>query len=365
MQTVLNAKNLYCVIMAGGAGTRFWPVSRQARPKQFLDILGSGRTLLQQTTDRFTQIIPKENILIVTHKHYLSLVRQQLPDFEESQILLEPSRRNTAPCIAYATAKIRAKNPDALLVVAPSDHLIGNETAFLEQVNKGFEFSAEEDGIVTLGLRPSRPDTGYGYIQYHQNPFRGEVCKVKTFTEKPNEDLANSFISSGDFLWNSGLFISSVKTMESAFKTYQAEMFQVFTDMSALFGTAEEYSALELAYAQCTNISIDYAILEKASNVYVIPSEFGWSDLGTWGSLYENSTKDSVGNAVVGKKVVLQNANNCLIHMPKDKLVMVQGLDGYIVVESDGMLLICPRESEQEIRQMVSNVKVQFGEEFV
>ena len=365
LQSGLQPENLYCVIMAGGAGTRFWPVSRQPRPKQFLDILGTGRTLLQQTADRFLKIIPRENILVVTHKNYFALVSEQLPELQPEQILLEPSRRNTAPCIAYATARIRKENPNALMVVAPSDHLIGNEDAFLDQVQKGFRFSAAEAGIVTLGLMPSRPDTGYGYIQYHQTPHVDEVCKVKTFTEKPNEDLARSFVSSGDFLWNSGLFISSVKTMEEAFRTFQSEMFQVFLEMEQLFKTPEESSALELAYAQCTNISIDYAILEKAGNVYVIPSEFGWSDLGTWGSLYENSDKDSSGNAIVGKRVLLHDTQNCVVHMPKNKVVVIQGLDAYIVVESDGMLLICRKENEQEIRQMVSNVKVQFGEEFI
>lgn len=357
-------KPLYCVIMAGGAGTRFWPVSRQQRPKQFLDILGTGRTLLQQTADRFLKTIPKEHLYIVTHKAYLGLVQEQLPELDAHQILLEPSRRNTAPCIAYALARIEAENPDANIVIAPSDHLIGNEDAFLDQIAKAFEFSGKQDGMVTLGIRPSRPDTGYGYIQFIPQATEGEVHKVKTFTEKPNEELARSFISSGDFLWNSGLFISSAATLQKAFMQYQPEMYSIFRDMRAVFRTTDEGRQLELAYGQCTNISIDYAIFEKATNVYVIPSEFGWSDLGTWGSLYENSPKDAEGNAVVGKKLRLYDTRNCIIHVPKDKLVVAQGLDGYIVVESDGILLICKKEQEQEIRQMVTNVKVQWGDEF-
>lgn len=357
--------NLYCVIMAGGVGTRFWPMSRQQRPKQFLDILGTGRTLLQQTYDRFKKIMPEENILIVTNKGYKSLVYEQLPGISENQVLLEPSRRNTAPCIAYALSKIGSKNPDANVVVAPSDHLILKEEAFLDQVMKGFTFSEANPAIVTLGIRPSRPDTGYGYIQYIHEDAGSEVCKVKTFTEKPNAELAKSFLSSGEFLWNSGLFITTTKVMLHAFQKYLPDMYHVFHDGVSNYFTDKEEAFLELAYAQCTNISIDYGIIEKADNVYVIPSEFGWSDLGTWGSLYENSSRDANQNALVGRKSMLYDTKNCIINVPKEKLVVVQGLDGYIVVESDGILLICKKDNEQEIRQMVSNVKVQRGEEYI
>lgn len=346
-------------------GTRFWPVSRQQRPKQFLDILGTGRTLLQQTFDRFIKIMPEENILIVTNKIYKALVIEQLPGISDQQVLLEPSRRNTAPCIAYALSKIGSKNPDANVVVAPSDHLILKEEAFLDQVMKGFAFSEQNPSIVTLGIRPSRPDTGYGYIQYIQEDSELEVFKVKTFTEKPNADLAKSFLNSGEFLWNSGLFITTTKVMMHAFQKYLPEMHQVFLDGNANYYTETEESFLEQAYAQCTNISIDYGIIEKADNVFVIPSEFGWSDLGTWGSLYENSPHDINENAVVGRKAMLYDTKNCIVNVPKDKLVVVQGLDGYIVVESDGILLICKKDNEQEIRQMVSNVKVQRGEEYI
>ena len=358
-------KNLYCVIMAGGVGTRFWPMSRQQRPKQFLDILGTGRTLLQQTYDRFKKIMPEENILIVTNKGYKTLVYEQLPGISDNQVLLEPSRRNTAPCIAYALSKIGSKNPDANVVVAPSDHLILKEEAFLDQVMKGFMFAESNPAIVTLGIRPSRPDTGYGYIQYIHEDAGSEVCKVKTFTEKPNVELAKSFLSSGEFLWNSGLFITTTKVMMHAFQKYLPDMYHVFQEGASNYFTDKEETFLELAYAQCTNISIDYGIIEKADNVYVIPSEFGWSDLGTWGSLYENSTHDASQNAVVGRKSMLYDTKNCIVNVPKDKLVVVQGLDGYIVVESDGILLICKKDNEQEIRQMVSNVKVQRGEEYI
>jgi mannose-1-phosphate guanylyltransferase len=351
--------------MAGGVGTRFWPMSRQQRPKQFLDILGTGRTLLQQTYDRFKKIMPEENILIVTNKGYKSLVYEQLPGISENQVLLEPSRRNTAPCIAYALSKIGSKNPGANVVVAPSDHLILKEEAFLDQVMKGFNFSEANPAIVTLGIRPSRPDTGYGYIQYIHEDAGSEVCKVKTFTEKPNAELAKSFLSSGEFLWNSGLFITTTKVMLHAFQKYLPDMYHVFQDGAANYFTEKEEAFLELAYAQCTNISIDYGIIEKADNVYVIPSEFGWSDLGTWGSLYENSSRDANQNAVVGRKSMLYDTKNCIVNVPKEKLVVVQGLDGYIVVESDGILLICKKDNEQEIRQMVSNVKVQRGEEYI
>jgi mannose-1-phosphate guanylyltransferase len=358
-------ENLYCVIMAGGAGTRFWPVSRQQNPKQFLDILGTGRTLLQQTFDRFAKTIPTENILIVTSRMYKDLVLDQLPMLDEKSLLLEPMRRNTAPCIAYAIHKINTVNTRAKIVVAPSDHLILQEEAFLGQVQKGFDFCDENEAIVTLGIKPSRPDTGYGYIQFVGDVNDARVCKVKTFTEKPNHELARSFISSGDFLWNSGLFISGVQTMIQAFESYLPEMNQVFRDGSAVYNTSSEPVFLDRAYMQCTNISIDYGIIEKANNVFVIPSDFGWSDLGTWGSLYENTAHDSNENTVVGKHTVLSDTNNCIIHMPNDKLAVVHGLDGFIVVESDGTLLICKKEQEQEIRQLVNRVKTEMGERFL
>ena len=364
----MELKNqLYCVIMAGGTGSRFWPMSRQSKPKQFLDVLGTGRTLLQQTVDRFSRVIPRENIFIVTNKAYSKLVHEQIPGFDPQQVLLEPSRRNTAPCLGYAAHKIFARNPEALLVVAPSDHLILKEEDFLEQVDKAVEFATHTAAIVTLRIRPSRPDTGYGYIQFNDktNTPESTVRKVKTFTEKPNLELASSFLSSGDFLWNSGIFITSVSSILSAFQKHLPEIYAVFQDGLNVYYKEEEQPFLERAYAQCTNISIDYGIIEKASNVYVIPSDFGWSDLGTWGSLYENSNKDEAGNVVQGKRVMLYDAKDCLINMPREKLVLIQGLDDFIVVDSDNMLLICRKENEQEIRQMVADVKAIKGEEFI
>ena len=361
----MENSNLYCVIMAGGAGTRFWPVSRQQRPKQFLDILGTGKTLLQQTYDRFARIIPTDNIFIVTSRSYRALVMEQLPTMNPKGLLLEPMRRNTAPCSAYAVHKITAENPKAQIVVAPSDHLILQEDAFLEQVSKGFDFCEEHDAIVTLGIKPSRPDTGYGYIQFVEENSSLDVCKVKTFTEKPNEELARSFISSGDFLWNSGLFISSVRSMIKAFEAHLPEMNLIFKEGATLYNTQDEAVFLDRAYMQCTNISIDYGIIEKAENVFVIPSEFGWSDLGTWGSLYENAGKDKGNNASVGKRTILSETQNCVVHMPNDKLVVIHGLDGFIVVESDEILLICKKDQEQEIRQLVNRVKTDVGERYL
>ena len=357
--------NVYCVIMAGGAGTRFWPMSRQDHPKQFLDVLGTGQTLLQLTYDRFRRIIPADNILIVTSVVYRDLVLEQIVGIHENALLLEPMRRNTAPCIAYATQKILKRNPAASIVVAPSDHLILQEEVFIEQVLKGVRHCESEQSIVTLGIRPSRPDTGYGYIQFIQREASDDVFKVKTFTEKPNLELAKSFISSGEFLWNSGLFITSAAVMNAAFQKHLPDMHQIFEAGKDELDTQGEALFLEQAYTQCTNISIDYGIIEKASNVCVIPSEFGWSDLGTWGSLYENMHHDAAGNAVVGKKTIISNTQNSIVHLPKDKLAVIHGIDNSIIVESDGILLVCRKDAEQDIRQLVNQVKVEFGEGYI
>jgi mannose-1-phosphate guanylyltransferase len=357
--------NIFCVIMAGGAGTRFWPMSRQDRPKQFLDVLGTGRTLLQLTYDRFKKIIPKENILIVTSAVYRDLVFEQIPGINENALLLEPMRRNTAPCIAYATQKVLKRNPAASIVVAPSDHLILQEDVFIEQVLKGVLHCETEDSIVTLGIRPSRPDTGYGYIQFIQGGIADDIFKVKTFTEKPNTELAKSFISSGEFLWNSGLFITTAAVMNAAFQKHLPDIHQIFESGKNLLDSPAEPQFLEQAYTRCTNISIDYGIIEKASNVSVIPSEFGWSDLGTWGSLYENMHHDAGGNAVVGKRTIISNTENSIIHLPKEKVAVIHGIDNCIIVESDGILLVCRKDAEQEIRQLVNQVKVEFGDGFI
>lgn len=356
------------MIMAGGIGSRFWPMSRTNHPKQFIDILGTGKTLLQQTFDRFAKICPKENILIVTHESYKDLVMQQLPNIDPNNILLEPIRKNTAPCVAYANYKIFSRNPNANIVVAPSDHLILKEDTFVKAIRNCFKKTAHEDCLMTLGIRPTRPDTGYGYIQFtdsdkHEKDAR--IKKVKTFTEKPDLEMAKFFMRSGDFLWNSGIFIWSLKSIMKAFEKYEPEMDAIFKEGIKKYDTPKEHKFIEEAYVQCKNISIDYAIMEKAKNTYVRSSIIGWSDLGTYGSLYQHIKKDRHHNAVVGKNVMIYESQNNIVNVGNDKLVVMQGLDGYIVVESDGILLICKKEDEQKIRHFVSDVKSAKGDKYV
>ena len=360
--------NTYCIIMAGGIGSRFWPLSKSNRPKQFLDILGTGRTFLQQTFDRFVKICPKENFLVVTSVDYKDIVMQQLPELSVSQILLEPLRRNTAPCIAYASYKIQKVNPDAKIIVAPSDHLILQEETFLMEIRKGLEFVSTHDGLLTLGIRPNRPETGYGYIQIGSTHPVGKVenlHKVKTFTEKPNLDLAKIFVESGEFFWNSGIFIWSLKSILSAFHQHLNSVAELFERGKKAYGTSDEIPFLNKTYSECQNISIDYGIMEKASNVYVLCSDFGWSDLGTWGALYESSERDDQGNVVSGENVMLYGSKACIVNMPNEKLVVLQGLDGYIVVESEGTLLVCRKDDEQQIRQFVNDVRMNKGDRYI
>jgi mannose-1-phosphate guanylyltransferase len=354
--------------MAGGVGSRFWPMSRTAHPKQFLDILGTGQTLLQQTYHRFLRLCPKENIFIVTNDAYIDLVKQQIKGIDSQNILSEPARKNTAPCVAYASYKINKINSNALIVVAPSDHLITKEDTFIKAIKACYTKAASEDCLVTLGIRPSRPDTGYGYIQFIESSVKEKdkrIKKVKTFTEKPDLEMAKFFLQSGDFLWNSGIFIWSVKSVVNAFEKYAHEMHTVFSEGDSFYNTPQESEFIAKAYTNCKNISIDYAIMEKAENVYVRSSIIGWSDLGTWGSLYDHIKHDNNENAVVGKNVMLYDSKNCIVNVPKDKLVVMQGLEDYIVVESDGILLICKKEDEQQIRTFVNDAKVLKGEKFV
>jgi mannose-1-phosphate guanylyltransferase len=354
--------------MAGGVGSRFWPMSRTAHPKQFLDILGTGQTLLQQTYSRFLRLCPKENIFIVTNDSYVGLVREQIKGIDAKNILSEPARKNTAPCVAYASYKINQLNPNALIVVAPSDHLITKEDTFIKAVKACYVKAASEDCLVTLGIRPSRPDTGYGYIQFNESSVKEKdkrIKKVKTFTEKPDLDMAKFFLQSGDFLWNSGIFIWSVKSVINAFEKHANEMHLLFSEGNDVYNTPKEEEFIAKAYINCKNISIDYAIMEKADNVYVRSSIIGWSDLGTWGSLYDHIKHDDDENAVVGKNVMLYDSKNCIVNVPKDKLVVMQGLEDYIVVESDGILLICRKEDEQQIRTFVNDAKVLKGEKYV
>lgn len=353
--------------MAGGIGSRFWPMSRNAFPKQFLDILGTGQTLLQQTYSRFLKICPNENIFIVTNESYVDLVKKQLPKLPSSNILGEPLRRNTAPCVAFAAFKIAAKNPDANMVVAPSDHIILKETAFNEAITKGLAFTAANDALLTLGIKPSRPDTGYGYIQFVDNGNRelNQILKVKTFTEKPDLEMAKFFLQTGEFVWNAGIFIWNLKSITEALKNYLPEMHAIFNEGKQNFYTHTEEDFIRNAYTQCTNISVDFGVMEKAKNVYVMSADFGWSDLGTYGSLYEHIKHDEHKNAVVGKNVMLYDTENCIINMPNDKLVVLQGLNDYIVVEANNILLVCKKQNEQKIRQFVNDVKANKGEKFV
>jgi len=361
-------KNNYALIMAGGVGSRFWPVSRTEFPKQFIDFFGVGKTLIQSTYERFLQICPAENIFIVTNEIYTDLIKQQLPGLADNQILAEPIMRNTAPCIAYGAMKIAELNPDAVIVVAPSDHTIANLTEFVKAIEQSMSAAADNKCLITLGIKPNRPDTGYGYIQYNDEllPTDESIHKVKTFTEKPNLELAQSFIQSGDFLWNAGIFIWSAKAINSAFEKHLPDMHEIFNQGKNFYNTKNEIEFISSAYLQCTNISIDFGIMEKADNVYVLPADFGWSDLGTWASIYEMAEKDYVGNAVIpAEKVMMFDSSNCMVNVPDDKLVILQGMHDYIVVESNNTLLICPRAEEQNVKNIVADVKLKFGNKYI
>ncbi len=360
--------NYYCVIMAGGVGSRFWPMSKTAHPKQFMDVLGTGKTLIQLTFDRFTKILPAKNIYIVTNEMYKELVLEQLPEISENQVLCEPSRRNTAPCIAYANYKIREENEEAIIVVAPSDHIILKEDEFVHDIQTAMKAAEQNNWLITLGIRPSRPDTGYGYIQFKDEkvyPVDDRLRKVKTFTEKPSLDIARSFLASGDFLWNSGIFVWSLKSIMDAFNNHLDDVDALFKKGIGKYNTPDEKAFINETYAVCKNISIDYGVMEKADNVYVLSVDFGWSDLGTWGSLYAIREKDENQNTVVGSHVMMYDTKNSIVHVPDDKLVVLQGLDDYIVVEQDNVLLICRKEDEQQIRTFVNDVKVEKGEKYV
>lgn len=356
-------KNHYLAIMAGGIGSRFWPKSRQSKPKQFLDILNTGRSLIQTTVDRYKNFIPEENIFIITSKNYDQLVKEQLPELREENIILEPSRKNTAPCVALISQKIQAANPDAVLIVAPSDHLIIKEVEFKGLMLKAMDFSAENDVLLTLGIVPTRPETGYGYIQFdvQDSPSEG-MNKVKTFTEKPPLDLAMQFLKSGDFLWNSGMFIWSVKAINNAFKKLQPEIYDIFKEGEPLWNSPTESAFIDKAYSLCTNISIDYAIMEKADNVYVLPADIGWNDLGSWQSLYEEYEPDSTSNAIAGKNVMVYDTDHCMIMGQDHKLVVIQGLENYNVIDTPEALLILKRGEDSKIKEILADIKSKTGE---
>lgn len=361
-------KHHYAIIMAGGAGTRFWPMSTSQYPKQFLDVMGMGETLLQQTYQRMLKVCRNENIYVVTSHAYEALVAEQLPSLRKENILGEPARRNTAPCIAYASYKIHKLDPKAITIVAPSDHLVKKEETFVKAIKSCLRKAADQDCLITLGIKPTRPDTGYGYIQFVKSDVEERdrrIHKVKTFTEKPDNDMAAFFMESGDFLWNSGIFVWSTQSILSAMEKHDPELANVFKEGWDIYNTRGEREFISRAYTGCKNISIDYSVMEKAQNSYVRASVFGWSDLGTWGSLYTHIPKDNEKNALVGKNIITYDCNNCIVHVPKDKLVVLQGLNDYIVVESKGVLMICKKEDEQQIRNFVNDVKVKKGEKFV
>ncbi len=359
-------KNIYVAIIAGGIGSRFWPKSRVGYPKQFLDILNTGKSLIQGTFERFQDFVPVENIFVVTSHEYSEIVKQQLPEMPDENIVAEPSRKNTAPCIALISFKVLKENPNAILIIAPADHLILDNITFQKMCQNAIEFVEKKDALVTLGIKPTYPNTGYGYIQYEtDSSVKDGVFKVKTFTEKPNFDLAKTFFASGDFLWNAGIFIWKAETIIKRFEMHQPEMHEIFAAEKDNFNTAAEKEAIERIYPLCSSISIDYAVMEKADNVYVIPSSFGWSDLGTWASAYDNLEKDYFGNAIAGDKVMVIDSTQCMISASQNKLLVLQGLNDFIVIDTDDALLICKKEKEQEIKEYVSEVKRNMGEQYL
>jgi len=368
-------RNNYAVIMAGGVGSRFWPLSRMNCPKQFLDIMGVGKTLIQQTFDRISKVVPCENIIVVTNEMYKDITVEQL-EIREKQVLLEPMRKNTAPCIAYANFRILKENPDANIVVLPSDHLVNNEAEFLRVVQQALDFTASNNVLLTIGIKPSRPDTGYGYIQIvnDSSDSRSRVCPtptipelkmVRTFTEKPEHELAKVFYESGEFFWNSGMFFWSLSSIMQAFDIHMPSLNRKFQNLIEQLGTDSEPEAVSSIYAQCKNISVDYAVMEKADNVYVLCADFGWSDIGTWGSLYANQRKDKKQNAVVGNNVFLDDTKGCEINIHPQKMAVIQGLEDMIVVQTDDVLLICKKSEEQRIKDFVNNVKLEKGDTYI
>lgn len=347
-------KNIYVVLMAGGVGTRFWPYSRNAKPKQFLDVLGVGKTLLQSTYERYLPICLPENIWVVTHEEHMEVVRTQLPITNDDQILAEPMRKNTAPCIAYAANKIFLRNPDAIMIISPSDHLILSEKEFLQTIQKAVDQAKGQDKLITLGIKPTRPETGYGYIQFLEG--KTPLKKVKTFTEKPAIALAKTFIESGDFVWNSGVFVWGVKAILQAFARYMPELAEAFEEIRPQLNTPDEKAAIMRVYGQTKNVSIDYGVMEKADNVYVSLGNFNWSDLGSWASLHEASDKDSQNNVVVGN-VLVYDTRNSVIKAPDDKLLVVQGLNGFLVGIFENVVIVCEKDKEELFRRYVNDLK--------
>lgn len=344
----------HIVIMAGGVGSRIWPMSVENKPKQFIDVLGVGRSLLQLTYDRFKGLCPNDNVWIVTNKKYDAWIKEQLPEVPAENILLEPCRRNTAPCIAYVSWHIKAKDPKANLVITPSDHIVMDMTEFRRVITQCLKFTSETDAILTLGMKPNRPETAYGYIQADlssSSPRNKEIFRIDTFREKPDLQTAQKYIQQNNFFWNAGIFIWSVSTIVNAFRIYSPAISKIFENMLSIYGTDKEQEMIDLHYPECENISVDYAIMEKAEEIFVCPANFGWSDLGSWSSLYMHTRHDLYGNSLIGPDINVYDTHNCMIHTTQEKKVVVQGLDDYIVAEKDNLLLICKISEEQRIRQ--------------
>tara|TARA_R110000796_G_scaffold67449_2_gene154617 strand:+ start:40203 stop:41282 length:1080 start_codon:yes stop_codon:yes gene_type:complete len=356
-------KNYYAVLMAGGVGSRFWPISTTDYPKQFHDMLGTGDTLIQKTFKRLNKFVPKENILILTNERYNDLVLEQLPLVKQNQVVLEPAMRNTAPCILYAALKIQKENPDAVMIVAPSDHWIEDESAFATDVQTCFDKCEKENVLCTLGIKPTFPNTGFGYIEFEKGNSTG-LKKVNQFREKPDYETAKEFLAQGNFLWNAGIFMWSVKTIVDAFKNYQPSQYELFEKGIAIYNTSSEQEFINENYPKAENISIDYAILEQSKSIFVLPATFDWNDLGTWGSLYDKLDKDENSNAVVNSKVLSQDANGNMIRSPKGKIVVIDGLNDYIIVDKEEVLLIYPKSKEQDIKQVLIKVKDKFGNQY-
>ncbi len=352
--TFMSKSDNNLVIMAGGVGSRFWPMSTPECPKQFIDVFGTGRTFLQMTFDRFKGVVEPDNVWVVTSEKYADLVKTQLPEIPVGNILLEPCRRNTAPCIAYVSWRIKAKNPNANLVITPSDHLVTDVVEFQRVINSALKFSAETDAIVTLGMHPTRPETGYGYIQADlQSPslVNKEIFRVDSFREKPDLATATEYVKKDEFYWNSGIFVWSVKTIVNALRVYQPELAAIFENMMSIYGTDKEQATINEEFPKCENISIDYAVMEKADEIFVFPADFGWSDVGTWGSLHTIADKDDNGNNAIGQNIRFYESKNCVVHTTEERRVIIQGLEDYIVAEKDNTLLICKLSEEQRIKE--------------
>lgn len=356
-------KNYYAILMAGGVGSRFWPVSTRQFPKQFHDMLGTGETLFQRTFNRLAKLIPEENIFILTNEIYDDLVKEQVPQLTSRQVVLEPAMRNTAPCILFAALKIKKENPDAVMVVAPSDHWIENENAFLNNVQSAFHFCSENDALMTLGIKPTFPNTGYGYIEYKKDS-EDAIKEVDQFREKPDYETAKSFLEQGNFLWNAGIFMWSVKSVLKAFEQNQPELFELFMQGYDAYNTEFEDDFIRKNYEKSENISVDYALMEKSNNVFVLPAEFDWNDLGTWGSLFDKLQKDNNSNAVVNARILAENSSGNMIRTADDKIVVLDGINDYIIVDKKEVLLIFPKEKEQDIKKVLQQVKDTYGEHY-